>query len=136
MPRSRFIGCRRAVMPRAEVLATLRIRLLDRHVGVSKANLDDVAVVILDIHRTLLPLARSVERLVERHLLALIGITLFGEGGFHRSRFWSSSMSGASSPSVAAIAAAVPRRTAFNSSFENRPIGFIASSLNWGVERT
>jgi len=117
-------------MPRAEVLTTLRIRFLDRHVGVSKANLDDVAVVILDVHRALLPLARSVERLVERHLLALIGITFFGEGGFHRSRFWSSSMSGASSPSVAAIAAAVPRRTAFNSSFENRPIGFIASSLN------
>lgn len=70
-------------MPRAEILTTLRIRLFDRHVGVSKANLDDVAVVILDIHRALLSLARSVERLVERHLLALIGITLFGEGGFH-----------------------------------------------------
>ena len=122
-------------MPRTEVLTTLRIRLLDRHVGVSKANLDDVAVVILDVHRALLPLARSVERLVERHLLALIGITFFGEGGFHRSRFWSSSMSGESSPSFAAIAAAVPRRTAFSSSFENRPIGFIASSLSSGVER-
>jgi len=87
VPRSRFIGCRRAVMPRAEVLATLRIRLLDRHVGVSKANLDDVAVVILDVHRALLPLARSVERLVERYLTPLVGVTFFGEGGFHRSRF-------------------------------------------------
>lgn len=92
-------------MPRTEVLTTLRIRFLDRHVGVSKANLDDVAVVIPpDVHRALLPLARSVERLVERHLLALIGITFFGEGGFHRSRFWSSSMSGDSSPSVATTA--------------------------------
>ena len=70
-------------MPRAEVLATLRIRLFDRHVGVSKANLDDVAVVILDVHRALLPLARSVERLVERHLLSVVGVTFFGEGGFH-----------------------------------------------------
>ncbi len=74
-------------MPRAEILTTLRIRLFDRHVGVSKANLDDVAVVILDVHRALLPLARSVERLVERHLLALIGVTFFGEGGFHGSSF-------------------------------------------------
>ena len=65
-------------MPRAEILATLRIRLLDRHVGISKANLDDVAVVILDVHRALLSLSRSVEGLVERHLLALIGVTLFG----------------------------------------------------------
>jgi len=74
-------------MPRTEVLTTLRIRFLDRHVGVSKANLDDVSVVILDIDSTLLPLARRVERFVERHLLALIGITFFREGGFHRSRF-------------------------------------------------
>ncbi len=74
-------------MPRAEVLTTLRIRLLDRHVGVSKANLDDVAVVILDVHRALLPLARSVERLVERHLTPLVGITFFGERGFHGSSF-------------------------------------------------
>ena len=70
-------------MPRSEVLTTLRIVAFDFHVGVSKANLDDVAVVVLDVDSTLLPLARSVERLVERHLLALIGITLFGEGGFH-----------------------------------------------------
>jgi len=70
-------------MPRTEVLTTLRIRLLDRHVGVSKANLDNVAVVVLDIDSTLLPLARSVERLVERHLTSLVGIALFGEGGFH-----------------------------------------------------
>jgi len=78
-------------MPCAEVLTTLRIRFLDRHVGVSKANLDDVAVVVLDVHRALLPLARRVERLVERHLLALIGVTFFGEGGFHGSSFSTSS---------------------------------------------
>ncbi len=70
-------------MPRSEVLTTLRIVAFDFHVGVSKANLDDVAVVILDIHRALLSLARSVEGLVQRHLLALIGVTFFGEGGFH-----------------------------------------------------
>ena len=70
-------------MPRSEVLTTLRIVAFDFHVGVSKANLDDVAVVILDVHRALLPLARSVERLVERHLLSVVGVTFFGEGGFH-----------------------------------------------------
>ena len=70
-------------MPRSEVLTTLRIVAFDFHVGVSKANLDDVAVVILDIHRALLPLTRRVERLVERHLAPLVGITFFGEGGFH-----------------------------------------------------
>ena len=84
MPRSRLVRCCRTVVPRTEVLTTLRIRLLDRHVRIAEANLDDVSVVIPpDVHRALLPLARSVERLVERHLLALIGITFFGEGGFH-----------------------------------------------------
>ena len=118
-------------MPRTEVLPTLRIRLLDRHVRIAEANLDDAATVVpSNVDSTLLPLSRRVERLVERHLLALVGVTFLGEGGFHRSRFCSSSMSGDSSPSFAAIAAAVPRRTAFSSSFENRPIGFIASSLN------
>ena len=91
-------------MPRTEVLTTLRIRLLDRHVRVAEANLDDVSAVVLNVDSTLLPLSRRVERLVERHLLALIGVTLLGEGGFHRSRFCSSSMSGDSSPSVAATA--------------------------------
>lgn len=123
-------------MPRAEVLTTLRIVALNLHIRIAEANLDDVSAVVLNVDGTLLPFARSVERLVQRHLLALIGVTFFGEGGFHRSRFCSSSMSGESSPSFAAMAAAVPRRTAFSSSFENRPIGFMASSLNSGVERT
>jgi len=117
-------------MPRTEILATLRIRLLDSHIRIAEANDDDLVRRILNVHRALLPLTRRVEGLVQRHLLALIGVTFFGEGGFHRSRFCSSSMSGESSPSFAEIAAAVPRRTAFSSSFENRPIGFIASSLN------
>ena len=70
-------------MPRAEVLTTLRIRLLDRHVRIAESNLDDVAIVVFDVDSTLLPLARRVERLVERHLLTLVAITFFGEGGFH-----------------------------------------------------
>ena len=117
-------------MSRAEVFTTLRIVALDFHVRVPEPNLDDVSFGVLDVNSTLLPLTRSVERLVQRHLLALVTATFLGEGGFHRSRFWSSSMSGESSPSVEAIAAAVPRRTAFSSSFEKRPIGFMASSLN------
>ena len=91
-------------MPRAEVLTTLRIRFLDRHVRIAEANLDDVAIVVLNVDSTLLPLTRRVEGLVQRYLLALIGITFLGEGGFHRSRFCSSSMSVDSSPSVAATA--------------------------------
>ena len=71
-------------MPRTEILTTTGIRLLDRHVRIAEANLDDIVVVVPpDVHRALLPLTRSVEGLVERHLLALIGITFFGEGGFH-----------------------------------------------------
>jgi len=74
-------------MPRAEVLTTLRIVALDFHVRVAEANLDDLASRILDVDSTLLPLSRRVERLVERHLLALVSITfLLGEGGFHFSR--------------------------------------------------
>lgn len=91
-------------MPRTEVLTTLRIVALNLHVRITEANLDDVAVVVLDVDSTLLPLSRRVERLVERHLLALVTVAFLGEGGFHRSRFWSSSMSGDSSPSVAATA--------------------------------
>ena len=74
-------------MPRTEVLPTLRIRLLDRHVRVAKSDLDDVAAVVLNVDSTLLPLSRRVERLVERHLLALVAITFFGEGGFHGNSF-------------------------------------------------
>ena len=66
-------------MPRTEVLTTLRIRLLDSHVRIAESNDDNLTSRILDVHRTLLPLARSVERLIERHLLALIGITFFGK---------------------------------------------------------
>lgn len=74
-------------MSRTKVLTTLRIVALDFHIRVAKANLDDVAAVVLDVHSTLLPLTRRVERLVERHLLALIAITFLGEGGFHGSSF-------------------------------------------------
>ena len=70
-------------MPRAEVLTTLRIRLLDRHVRIAEPDNDNLASRILDVHRALLPLARSVEGLVERHLLSVVGVTFFGEGGFH-----------------------------------------------------
>ena len=71
-------------MPRTKVLPTLRIVAFDFHVRIAEADDDNLASRILDVHRTLLPLARSVERLVERHLLALIGAsTFFGEGGFH-----------------------------------------------------
>lgn len=71
-------------MPRAEVLTTLRIVALDFHVRVAEANDDNLASRILDVDSTLLPLTRRVERLVQRHLLALVGVTfLLGEGGFH-----------------------------------------------------
>ena len=70
-------------MPRTKVLPPLRIQLLDRHVRVAESNLDDVATVVLNVDSTLLPLTRRVERLVERHLLALVGITFLGEGSFH-----------------------------------------------------
>ena len=55
----------------------------DRHIRVSEANLDDVSIGVLDVDSTLLPLSRSVERLVQRHLLALVDVTFLGEGGFH-----------------------------------------------------
>ena len=83
IPRRRLIRRRRTVMPRTEVLATLRIVALNLHVRVAESNLDDVAAVVLNVDSTLLPLSRRVERLVERHLLALIGVTFLGEGGFH-----------------------------------------------------
>ena len=76
--RSRLVISLRTVMPRAEVLTTLRIRLLDRHVRIAEANLDDVAIVVLNVDSTLLPLTRRVERLVQRHLLALVAITFLG----------------------------------------------------------
>ena len=70
-------------MPRAEILTTLRIVAFDFHVRIAEPDDDNLASRILDVHRALLPLTRRVERLVERHLLALIGVTFFGEGGFH-----------------------------------------------------
>ena len=62
-------------MPRAEVLTTLRIVALNLHIRIAEADDDNLASRILDVDSTLLPLTRSVERLVERHLLALIGVT-------------------------------------------------------------
>ena len=66
-------------MPRAEVLTTVRIGFLDGHIRVAEANLDDVSFGVLDVDSTLLPLAWSVERLVQRHLLALVDVTFLGE---------------------------------------------------------
>jgi len=83
IPRRRLIRRRRAVMPRTEVLTTLRIVALNLHIRIAESNLDNVAVVVFDVDSTLLPLSRRVERLVERYLLALIGVTFLGEGGFH-----------------------------------------------------
>lgn len=113
-------------MPCTKILTTLRIRLLDRHIRIAEANDDDFVRRILNVHRALLTLTRRVEWFVQRHFLALIGITFLGEGGFHRSRFCSSSMSGESSPSYAEIAAVVALRTAFASFFVICPMGFIA----------
>lgn len=70
-------------MPCAEVLTTLRIVALNLHIRIAEADDDNLASRILDVHRTLLPLTWRVERIVQRHLLALIGITFLGEGGFH-----------------------------------------------------
>ena len=70
-------------MPRTEVPTTLRIRLLDRHVRITKSNDHDLSSRILDVHRALLPLAGSVERLVQCNLAALVAITFLGEGCFH-----------------------------------------------------
>ena len=66
-------------MTRSEILSTLRIVPFDLHVRIAEPNDDNLASRILDVHRALLSLARSIERLVERHLTALVGITLFGE---------------------------------------------------------
>ena len=70
-------------MSRAEVLTPLRIVALDFHVRVTEPNLDDISIGILDVDSALLSLARRVERLVQRHLLALVTVTFLGEGGFH-----------------------------------------------------
>jgi len=70
-------------MPRTKVLTTLGIRFLDPHIRIAKANDDNLASSILDVDSTLLTLARSVERLVQRHLLAVVDVAFLGEGGFH-----------------------------------------------------
>ncbi len=62
-------------MPRTEVLSTLRIVALNLHIRIAEANLDDVSAVVLDVDSTLLPLTRSVERLVQRHLLSVVTVT-------------------------------------------------------------
>ena len=74
-------------MPRTEVLTSSWITLLDRHVRIAEANDDNLARRILDVDSTLLALARCVERIVQRHLLALIKVTFLGEGGFQNTMF-------------------------------------------------
>jgi len=86
VPRSRFVGCCIALHASAKAFPVGRNVLLDLHVRIAEPDDDNLASRILDVHRALLPLARSVERLVERHLTTLVGVTFFGEGGFHRSR--------------------------------------------------
>ena len=81
MPRRRLIGCRIAVMPRTEVLTTPRIVLFDGHIWVTESDLHNITIIVLHVHSTLLALAWSVERFVERHLLSLIGVTFFRERG-------------------------------------------------------
>ena len=73
-------------MTRTEIAATFRIRLLDRHIRIAKANDDNLARRILDIHRALLPLARSVEWLVQCNVLSFVHVTFIGEGCFHVQR--------------------------------------------------
>ena len=90
IPRRRLVLRRVAIHARTEVLSTLRIVALDFHVRIAEPNFDDVAAVVLNVDSTLLPLSWRVERLIERHLLALVSITFLGEGGFHGSSFSSS----------------------------------------------
>lgn len=81
MPRSCFIVCRIAIVSRAEILPSSRIVLFDGHIRVAEPDLDHITIIVLHVHSTLLALAGSVERFVERHLLALIGVTFFRERG-------------------------------------------------------
>ena len=83
IPRRCLIRGSIAIHPRTEVLTTLRIRLLNLHLRIAEPDDNNLASRILDVNSTLLPLTRRVERIVQRHLLALIGITFLGEGGFH-----------------------------------------------------
>ena len=75
IPRRRLVRRCIAIHPRTEVLTTLRIVALNLHVRIAEPNFDDVSAVVLNVDGTLLPLAGSVERLVECHLLALVAIT-------------------------------------------------------------
>ena len=70
-------------MSRTEILAASWITLLDRHVRIAESDDDNLAGRILDVDSTLLSLTRCVERIVQRHLLALVKVTFLGEGGFH-----------------------------------------------------
>ena len=81
MPRSCFIVCCVAIVSRAEILPTTRIVLFDGHIRVTESDLHNITIIVLHVHSTLLALAWSVERFVERHLLSLIGVTFFRERG-------------------------------------------------------
>lgn len=59
-------------MPRTEVLSPFRVILFDLHLRITESDLDDRTLRVANIHGLLLGLARSVERLVERYLLALV----------------------------------------------------------------
>ena len=70
-------------MPRSKVFSAFRIRLLDPHIRIAKANDHDLSSRILNVHRALLPLARSIEWLVQCNVLAFVHVTFLGEGCFH-----------------------------------------------------
>lgn len=70
-------------MPRTEVATTFRIRLLDPHIRITESNDHDLSSGILNVNRALLPLAGSVERLVQCNVLSFVNVTFLGEGCFH-----------------------------------------------------
>jgi len=72
MPRGCLICRSIAVVPRSEALPPLGIVLLDLHIGVTESNPDHGTLRIANVHRTLLPLTRRVERFAKRDLLTLV----------------------------------------------------------------
>ena len=72
IPRRGLVRSRITIMPCAEALPALRVILLDLHVRITEANLDHRPLRIPHIHSLLLRLSGRVERLVQRHLLALV----------------------------------------------------------------
>lgn len=66
-------------MPRSKVFSAFRIRLLDPHIRISESDDYDLASRILNIHRALLPLAGSIERLVQCNVLSFVHVTFLGE---------------------------------------------------------